>query len=142
MEAEDHEQVVFCRDRRSGLRAIVAVHDTTLGPSLGGIRVRDYGSEAEALHDVLRLSQAMTYKAAVAGLDLGGGKAVILGTPRVEARAETFRALGRFIDSLDGRYVPTEDMGTTTADLVELRRTSRFGVGLPEERGGGEIRRP
>ena len=137
MDAEGHEQVVFCRDRRSGLRAIVAIHDTTLGPSLGGIRMREYASEGEALHDVLRLSQAMTCKASVAGLDLGGGKAVILGVPPAGARDAVFRALGRFVDALGGRYVPTEDMGTTTDDLVRLRETSRFGVGLPETEGGG-----
>jgi glutamate dehydrogenase/leucine dehydrogenase len=137
MEAEGHEQVVFCSDSRVGLRAIVAIHDTTLGPALGGIRVRSYASEEEALRDVLRLAKAMTFKAAVAGLDLGGGKAVVVGIPPRELRAEVFRALGRFVDSLGGRYIPTEDMGTDTEDLQRLRETSRYGVGLPEELGGG-----
>jgi glutamate dehydrogenase/leucine dehydrogenase len=129
--------VVFCRDAASGLRAIVAVHDTTRGPGLGGIRMRDYGSEEEALVDVLRLSQAMTLKAALADLDFGGGKAVVLGTPAAESRAAVFRSLGRFVDSLGGRYIPTEDMGTYTADVETLRETSRYGVGVAESRGGG-----
>jgi glutamate dehydrogenase/leucine dehydrogenase len=137
IEAAGHEQVVYCRERRSGLRAIVAIHSTALGPSLGGIRMRDYADEDEALVDVLRLSEAMTWKASVAGLDFGGGKAVVLGTPPADRRAELFRALGRFVDSLSGRYIPTEDMGTYTADVEHLRETSRFGVGLRAERGGG-----
>lgn len=137
MEAEDHEQVVFCRDRETGLRAIIAIHDTTLGPSLGGIRMRSYGSETEALRDVLLLAQAMTYKAAVAGLDFGGGKAVVLGVPPADRRAALFRALGSFVKSLSGRYIPTEDMGTITADVERLRETSPYGVGLSSERGGG-----
>lgn len=128
---------MFCREGRSGLRAIVAIHSTALGPALGGIRMRDYASEEEALVDVLRLSEAMSWKASVAGLDFGGGKAVILGVPPAGRRAEVFRAFGREIEALAGRYVPTEDMGTFTEDLVVLRETSRFGVGLPGERGGG-----
>lgn len=137
MTAEDHEQLVFCRDRTTGLRAVVAIHDTTLGPGLGGIRMRDYASEAEAVDDVLRLAQAMSYKASLAGLDFGGGKAVILGVPPPEKRAAIFAAMGRFVDSLGGRYIPTEDMGTYTADIEVLRQTSPFGVGVSEERGGG-----
>jgi glutamate dehydrogenase/leucine dehydrogenase len=137
IDREGHEQVVFCRDGASGLRAIVAVHDTTLGPGLGGIRMRDYGSEAEALTDVLRLSQAMTLKASLAGLEFGGGKAVILGTPTSARRRSVFHAMGRFVDSLGGRYVPTEDMGTYTADIEHLRETCRHGVGVAETRGGG-----
>ncbi|MGH7804313.1 MAG: Glu/Leu/Phe/Val family dehydrogenase [Candidatus Binatia bacterium] len=136
-ESAGHEQIVHCRDRRSGLRAIVAIHSTALGPSLGGIRMRDYSSEEEALVDVLRLSEAMTWKASVAGLDFGGGKAVVLGTPPPERRADVFRSLGRFVDSLSGRYVPTEDMGTYTPDVERLRETSRWGVGISAEQGGG-----
>ncbi len=137
IDREGHEQVVFCRDRTSGLRAIVAIHDTTLGPGLGGIRMREYATESEALTDVLRLSQAMTLKASLAGLEFGGGKAVILGIPPPGDRSALFRSMGRFVDSLGGRYVPTEDMGTYTADIEQLRETSRYGVGVAEARGGG-----
>jgi leucine dehydrogenase len=137
IDREGHEQVVFCRDRASGLRAIVAIHDTTLGPGLGGIRMREYATESEALTDVLRLSQAMTLKASLAGLEFGGGKAVILGIPPPGDRRALFRSMGRFVDSLGGRYVPTEDMGTYTADIEQLRETSRYGVGVAEARGGG-----
>jgi leucine dehydrogenase len=129
--------VVFCREEVTGLRAIVAIHDTTLGPGLGGIRMREYASDAEALTDVLRLSQAMSLKASLAGLDFGGGKAVIIGVPPAPARENLFRALGRFIDSLGGRYIPTEDLGTYTADIERLRETSRYGVGVSETLGGG-----
>ena len=129
--------MVYCRDRETGLRAIVAIHDTRLGPGLGGIRMRAYASENEALIDVLRLAGAMSLKASLAGLDYGGGKAVILGVPPAERRAALFRALGRFVDSLGGRYIPTEDLGTYTADVEDLRSTSRYGVGVAEARGGG-----
>ena len=137
MEREGHEQVVFCRDPVTELRAIVAIHDTTLGPGLGGIRMRDYASEAEALTDVLRLSEAMSLKASLAGLDFGGGKAVIVGVARDGVRGALFAALGRFIDRLGGRYIPTEDLGTYTADVERLRETSRYGVGVSESLGGG-----
>jgi glutamate dehydrogenase/leucine dehydrogenase len=136
-ERAGHEQIVFCRDAASGLHAIVAIHDTTLGPGLGGIRMRNYAGEAEALVDVLRLSEAMSLKASLAGLDFGGGKAVMLGVSAAEQRAEQFRALGRFVDSLGGRYIPTEDLGTYTPDVERLRETSRYGVGVAESRGGG-----
>jgi leucine dehydrogenase len=137
MEREGHEQVVFCRDRSTGLRPIVAIHDTTLGPGLGGIRMRAYASESEALTDVLRLSEAMTLKASLAGLEFGGGKSVILDSPKVVDRPAVFRSMGQFIDSLGGRYIPTEDLGTYTADIEHLRETSRFGVGVAESLGGG-----
>jgi len=137
IDVEDHEEVVHCRDRETGLRAIVAVHDTTLGPGLGGIRMRDYVDEVEALVDVLRLSEAMSLKASLAGLDFGGGKAVMIGVPAAERRAAQFRALGRFVESLGGRYIPTEDLGTYTPDVEQLRETSRYGVGVAESRGGG-----
>ncbi len=139
MHAEDYEQVVFCADRSVGLKAIVAIHDTTLGPALGGMRRRAYATEAEAVTDALRLAQAMTYKAALAGLDYGGGKAVVIAErPVTEPQREMlFRALGRAIESLAGHYIPTEDMGTSTADIERVRKESRFGVGREEVCGGG-----
>ena len=137
MQAEDHEQVVFCTDRNAGLTALIAIHDTTLGPALGGIRMRAYVSEEDAVTDVLRLSQAMTYKASLAGLEYGGGKAVVVANQPVTKREIVFRALGRAIESLAGRYIPTEDMGTTTADIEHVRAESRFGVGRAEVFGGG-----
>ena len=136
-EAPAHEQIVYCRDTATGLRAIVAIHDTTLGAGMGGIRMRDYADESEALIDVLRLSEAMSLKASLAGLEYGGGKAVMIGVAPAARRAEQFRALGRFVDSLGGRYIPTEDLGTYTPDVERLRETSRYGVGLPESSGGG-----
>jgi glutamate dehydrogenase/leucine dehydrogenase len=114
---EDYEEVVFRRDGRSGLRAIVSIHSTVLGPALGGVRFRPYASEDEALEDVLRLSKAMTYKAAVAGIDYGGGKAVIVGDPHAPDRHEVLAAFARCVDSLGGRYLAAEDVGTTQADM-------------------------
>lgn len=133
----EHEQVVFCYDRETGLRAIIALHDTRLGPGLGGIRLLDYPGEPEALTDVLRLSRAMSYKASVTGLDLGGGKAVILGPLADALREEAFRAMGRFVESLGGRYIATEDMGTTTADIEAMRGATDHAVGRESDLGGG-----
>ena len=116
-----HEQVMLCRNDHVGLRAIIAIHDTTLGPALGGCRLYDYASEADALKDVLRLSRGMTYKAAVAGLDLGGGKAVIIGDPSIKNEA-LFRAFGRHVQSLGGRYITAEDMNTNVEDMNWIRR--------------------
>ncbi|MBA2671338.1 MAG: Glu/Leu/Phe/Val dehydrogenase [Gemmatimonadetes bacterium] len=113
----DHEQVVFCHEPSCGYKGIIAIHDTTLGPALGGTRFWNYSSDAEALVDVLRLSQGMTYKAAVAGLNLGGGKSVIIGDPRTTRREMIFRAHGRFVESLGGRYITAEDVGTSVADM-------------------------
>lgn len=113
-----HEQVVFCYDKVSGLKAIIGIHDTTLGPALGGTRMWPYKSEEEALFDVLRLSRGMTYKSAAMGLNLGGGKAVIIGDPRADKSEELFRAFGRFVQSLGGRYITAEDVGTTTDDMA------------------------
>ena len=114
---DDHEQVVFFFDRASGLKAIVALHDTTLGPAIGGCRMWPYASEAEAVTDVLRLAKGMTYKAAMARLPFGGGKTVIIGDPRTDKSEALFRALGRAIDSLGGRYYTGEDVGTCPADM-------------------------
>ncbi|MBI2847827.1 MAG: Glu/Leu/Phe/Val dehydrogenase [Chloroflexi bacterium] len=135
MGKNDYEQVVFCCDARVGLKAIIAIHDTTLGPALGGVRMRPYKSEEEALCDVLRLGRAMTFKAAAAGLNLGGGKAVILGDPAKDKTDGLFRALGCFIESLGGRYITTEDVGTTERDMENIRMETAYVTGLPLSRG-------
>jgi len=123
-----YEQVVFCHDRRTGLRSIIAIHDTTLGPALGGVRMWPYASEAAALEDCLRLARAMTYKAAAAGVNLGGGKSVVIADPARDKSEALLRAHGRFIQSLGGRYIPGIDVGTSTDDLrviaVEAERVS------------------
>ncbi len=136
LEDYGHEQLLFCRDRATGLRAIIAIHDTTLGPALGGIRMRPYPSEEAALDDVLRLSRAMTLKAAMAGLNLGGGKAVIIGDPRADKSEALFRAMGRYIQGLGGRYVAATDIGTAVDDLISVRMETPFVTGLPEAWGG------
>jgi len=136
MEEHDHEQILFCHDRATGLRSIIAVHDTTLGPSLGGTRMWPYTSEQDALRDVLRLSRGMTYKSALAGLDLGGGKAVIIGDARTQKTEALFRRFGRFVDSLNGRYITAEDVGMSTLDMVNIRKETVHVAGLPEEMGG------
>jgi len=136
MAGDEFEQVVFCHDRVSGLRAIIAIHDTTIGPALGGIRMRPYPTEQDALIDVLRLGRAMTYKAAVAGIDLGGGKSVIIGDPRTDKSELLFRAMGRFIHSLGGRYICATDVGTTTEDLMHVRTETPYVTALPESWGG------
>jgi leucine dehydrogenase len=135
-ELDGHEQVVFFNDPSSGLRAIIAIHSTTLGPALGGTRFYPYASESDALYDVLRLSRGMTYKAAAAGLDLGGGKAVIIGDPTRDKSEELLRAYGRFVESLGGRYVTAEDVGTSTADMNIVRRETRFAAGVSPSLGG------
>lgn len=117
----DYEQVVFCSERGTGLRSIIAIHDTTLGPALGGVRMHPYASEEQALTDCLRLARGMTYKAAAAGLHLGGGKSVIIGDPRTEKTEALLRAHGRFIQTLSGRYIPGIDIGTEQRDMEILR---------------------
>jgi leucine dehydrogenase len=130
-----HEQVILCRNDEVGLRAIIAIHDTTLGPALGGCRLYDYATEADALRDVLRLSRGMTYKAAVAGLDLGGGKAVIIGDPSIKSEA-LFRAFGRHVQSLGGRYVTAEDMNTNVEDMNWIRRETQYVTGTGAHHAG------
>lgn len=132
-----HEQLVFLQDETTGLRAIVGIHDTTLGPALGGARMFPYEREEDAILDVLRLSEGMSYKSAMAGLPLGGGKCVIIGNPRTDKTPELFHALGRAINKLGGRYITAEDVGTMISDIVEVRETSTFVAGLPRELGGG-----
>ncbi len=133
----DHEEVVFCYDKKTGLKAIIAIHDTTLGPALGGTRMWMYKNEAEALNDVLRLSRGMTFKAAISGLELGGGKAVIIGDSKKDKTPDLFRKYGEFIDSLKGRYITAEDVGTNTSDMVYVHEKTKFVTGLPESLGGG-----
>ena len=133
---DGHEQIVYGYDKVSGLRAIIAIHNTALGPALGGTRFFPYETEEEALRDVLRLSKGMTYKAAAAGLDLGGGKAVIIGDPRQDKSERLFRAFGRIVDSLQGRYITAEDVGTTTADMDTIRSETRWALGNSVALGG------
>jgi leucine dehydrogenase len=133
---ETHEEVLFGADRESGLRTIIAIHDTSLGPALGGTRFYPYVDEDAALRDVLRLAKGMTLKSAAAGLDLGGGKAVIIGDPATLWSEDLIRAYGREIDSLGGRYVTAEDVGTTVEDMVLISEETPWVSGLPFDEGG------
>lgn len=132
----DHEQVVYCHDAASGLRAIIAIHNSTLGPALGGCRMYPYANEQEALIDVLRLSRGMTFKAAVSGLDLGGGKCVVIGDPKRDKSELLWRSLGRFIEGLGGRYITAEDSGTSMQDMEMIQRETRHVVGISRSLGG------
>lgn len=132
-----HEQVMFCNDPKTGLQAIIAIHDTTLGPALGGTRMFPYQSVDEALQDALRLSKGMTHKCAAAGLDFGGGKAVIIGDPIKDKSPALFRAFAQFVDSLNGRFYTGTDMGTTMDDFVHVMKETNFVCGIPEAYGGG-----
>ncbi len=131
-----HEQVVFCQDKQSGLKAIIAIYSTALGPALGGTRFYPYPSEADALHDVLELSRGMAYKNALAGLDLGGGKAVIWGDPDTDKSEPLLRAYGRFVQSLGGRYYTACDVGTFVQDMDVIARETRYVTGRSPEHGG------
>jgi valine dehydrogenase (NAD+) len=133
---DGHEQVVFGRDDDTGLRAIIAIHSTRLGPSLGGTRFYPYADEGAALTDVLRLSKAMAYKAAAAGLDLGGGKAVIIGDPATDKNEALLRAYGRLVESLGGRYITACDIGTYPADMAIVARETRWATGADTVEGG------
>ncbi len=136
MGAEGHEQVAMFSDPGSGLKAIIAIHDTTLGPACGGTRMWPYESEEDAMTDALRLSQAMTYKSAAAGLHFGGGKGVIIGDPHTQKSEALMRAYGRFVDTLGGRYLTTTDVGTTGRDLENVRQETKYVTGLPLSLGG------
>ena len=136
METHGHEQLLICHEPSQGLRAFIAIHDTTLGPGCGGLRVWPHASEDDAIMDVLRLSRAMTYKSAVAGLDLGGAKALIMADPHTDKNEAMLRAFGRHVDSLGGRYVTTEDVGMTPHDLEYIAQETDHVVGLPESQGG------
>jgi leucine dehydrogenase len=131
-----HKKVVFCNDPDTGLKAIIAIHDTTLGPALGGTRMWSYETEEEALEDVLRLSRGMTYKAAITGLNLGGGKAVIIGDSRKGKSEAMMRSYGRFIKNLNGEFITAEDVGTTTRDMEYIRMETQHVTGVPESIGG------
>ena len=132
----EHEQVVFCHDQESGLKAIIAIHSTALGPALGGTRFYPYASIADAVADVLNLSRGMTYKNALAGLDLGGGKAVIIGDPNKDKNEALLRAYGRFVESLNGRYYTACDVGTFSEDMDHIARESSFVTGRTVAHGG------
>lgn len=136
MEKYDYEQLVMCQDRESGLKAIIAIHDTTLGPALGGTRMWPYVTEQEAITDALRLARGMTYKAAAAGLDLGGGKAVIIGDPRRDKTEVLLRSYGRFVDTLKGRYITAEDVGTCQQDMDIIHRETKHVTGIAPANGG------
>jgi valine dehydrogenase (NAD+) len=135
-DADGHEQVVFCQDRHTGLRAIISIYSTALGPALGGTRFYPYASEEAAVTDALQLSRAMAYKNALAGLDLGGGKAVIWGDPRELKSEALLRAYGRFVQSLGGRYYTACDVGTYVADMDVVARETHFVTGRSVEHGG------
>ena len=136
MEKDGHEQVVFCYDKATGLKAIIAIHDTTLGPALGGCRMWPYATEEEALADALRLSKGMTYKSAASGQNHGGGKSVIWGNPKTDKSEELFRAFGKFVQTLGGRFITGTDVGTEKTDFVFAKMESPYLVALPEEHGG------
>jgi len=136
MSNHDHEQVVFCNEPDVGLKAIIAIHDTTLGPSLGGCRFYPYKTDEEGLYDVLRLSRGMTYKASIAGLNLGGGKSVIIGNPETDKNEYLFRAFGRFVDGLGGRYIAAEDVNTSVRDMEWVRMETQYVTGISRALGG------
>lgn len=136
MALHNHEQVLFCNDNDTGLKAIIAIHNTVLGPALGGTRMWSYSSELEALHDVLRLSRGMTYKSSVAGLNLGGGKAVIIGDAKKIKNEALLRRFGKFVDSLGGKYITAEDVAMTSRDMELIKMETDHVSGLPENMGG------
>lgn len=136
MEEMEHEQVLFCTDKKTGLKAIIAVHNTVLGPALGGTRMWNYASEEEALNDVLRLSRGMTFKAAITGLKLGGGKAVIIGDAKTQKNEALMRRFGKFVQTLGGKYITAEDVGMETQDMVYIKQETNYVTGLPIEMGG------
>jgi len=132
----DHEEIIFCHDKNVGLKAIIAIHNTALGPALGGTRMWNYKTEDEALTDVLRLSKGMTYKAAASGLNLGGGKAVIMGDPKTQKTEGLFRAFGQFVNSLNGKYITAEDVGTGVQDMEYIFMETPWVTGIPKDFGG------
>lgn len=133
---DDHEQIVFCNDKDTGLKAIIGIHNTVLGPALGGTRMWQYENEWAALNDVLRLSRGMTFKSAITGLNLGGGKAVIIGDAKTQKTPELMRKFGEFVHSLSGRYITAEDVGMTTGDMDTVREVTPYVTGISQDKGG------
>ncbi len=133
---DNHEQIVFCNDKDTGLKAIIGIHNSVLGPALGGTRMWNYDNEWEALNDVLRLSRGMTYKSAITGLNLGGGKAVIIGDAKTKKTPELMQKFGEFVHSLSGRYITAEDVGMVTSDMDLVRDVTPYVTGISESRGG------
>ncbi len=133
---DDHEQVVFCNDKDTGLKAIIGIHNTVLGPAIGGTRMWNYANEWEALNDVLRLSRGMTFKSAITGLNLGGGKAVIIGNAKTQKTPELMQKFGEFVNSLSGKYITAEDIGMSTADMDTVKEVTSYVVGVSESKGG------
>jgi leucine dehydrogenase len=133
---DNHEQIVFCNDKDTGLKAIIGIHNTVLGPALGGTRMWQYESEWDALNDVLRLSRGMTFKAAITGLNLGGGKAVIIGNAKTQKTPELMKRFGEFVHSLNGKYITAEDVGMETADMDLVREVTPYVTGISERLGG------
>jgi leucine dehydrogenase len=131
-----HEQVTFCYDKASGLKSIIAIHNTTLGPALGGTRFWNYANDADAIKDVLRLSRGMSYKAAISGLNLGGGKAVIIGNSATDKSEALWRRYGKFVNSLGGKYITAEDVGTNKEDMEYIAMETKHVTGIPEYMGG------
>ncbi|MGA0042327.1 MAG: Glu/Leu/Phe/Val dehydrogenase dimerization domain-containing protein [Flavobacteriaceae bacterium] len=133
---DNHEQILFCNDKDTGLKAIIGIHSTTLGPALGGTRMRLYNNEMEAINDVLRLSRGMTFKSAITGLNLGGGKAVIIGDPKKDKTPALMRRFAEFVHGLSGAYITAEDMGMETEDMDAIRDVTPYVTGISESRGG------
>jgi leucine dehydrogenase len=136
LEKHDHEQMVLCSNKSAGLRGIIAIHDTTLGPAIGGARMRQYDSINDALHDALRVARTMTYKSAISGLNLGGGNAVIIGNPKEDKSEKLFRTFGKYVDSLGGRYITAEDIGTNVSDMEYVRMETKYVAGISKALGG------
>jgi leucine dehydrogenase len=137
MSQMNHEQLVFCNDKETGLKAIIAIHDTSLGPALGGTRMWNYNCDNDAIIDVLRLSRGMTFKAAITGLSLGGGKAVIIGDSSTQKTEALMRKFGEYVNSLGGKYITAEDVGMSASDMVHVKKETDFVTGIPVEMGGG-----
>ncbi len=135
---DGYEEIIRVSDKKTGLKAYIAIHNTALGPALGGTRIFPYANEAEALEDALRLSKGMTYKSAVAGVGFGGGKSVIIADPKTEKTPELLMAFGAAVDSLKGRYICAEDVGCTVDDVKVIRKTTKYVVGLPHEKSSGD----